>query len=125
MRYFGTRAVNITPPFSDTRLSLQLTANTAQAFDWPTDTDLFRISLGSTQASVQAQAYFDFISTGAAIPTTGGLIQLTSASSAGVLASGNFDRFYQRPRSSTGFSVIAGSSFQLCMEFWSRRGTTG
>lgn len=123
MRYFGTRAVNITPVFTDSKLSLQLTANTGQAFDWPTDTDMFRIALGSTGANLQAQAFFDFASTAAAIPSTAGVI--TTATSAGILISGNYDRIYQRPRSSTGFSVIAGSSFQLCMEFWSRRGTTG
>lgn len=123
MRYFGTRALPQTPVFTDTKLSLILTANTGQAFDWPAETDAFRIALGSTQANLQAQAYFDFASTGAAIPTTGGVI--TTGSSGGVLISGNYDRMYIRPRASTGFSVIAGSSFQFCMEFWSRAGTTG
>lgn len=123
MRYFGTRAVNTTPVFTDTKLSLLLTANSAQAFDYPTGTDMFRIALGSTGASLQAQAFFDFSSTAVAVPTTGGVI--TTATSGGILISGNYDRIYQRPRGSTGFSVIAQSSFQLCMEFWSRAGTTG
>lgn len=122
MRYFGTRAVPMIPVMPDTKLSLLLTANTGQAFDYPAGTDLVRFSVGSTQASLNGLVFADLASTGAALPTTGGVI--TTASSGGIILSGNFDRSYLRPRGSTGFSLISGSSFQVCAEFWSRAGTT-
>ena len=71
MRYFGQRQVPITPAIPDVILSLQLTAATAQAFDYPTGVDMFRVSVGSTIAN-QLTVYFNPASTGAVVPTTAG-----------------------------------------------------
>lgn len=122
MNYFGTRATPTIPQIPSHRLSLVLTANSAQAFDYPAGTDLVRFTVGSTAASLTGLVFGDLISTSAALPTTGGTI--TTASSGGILLSGNFDRMYQRHRDSTGFSLISASSFSVCVEFWTRTGST-
>lgn len=123
MNYFGQRQIPPVMAIPSHRLSLLLTANSAQAFDYPTATDLVRFSIGSTVASLNGMVFADLTSTAAAAPTTGAVVT-TANSSGGILLSGNFDRMYQRPRSSTGFSLISGSSFQICVEFWTRTGST-
>jgi hypothetical protein len=122
MRYFGHREVPSSPAIPDTTLNLLLTANTGQAFDYPTGTDLFRITPGSTIQGASSLT-FNPSSTAAALPTTSGAISSTAAGQNIQIGVGD-TRVYQRPRASTGFSLIAGSSMSVSMEFWSRAGTT-
>jgi hypothetical protein len=119
MRAFGSNdPLNQCPIVPDTRLSLLLTAASAQAFNWPSsDAQIVRISVGSTISGVTGPVFFDFASTGAALPTTGGVVS-TLGSSGGIAVSVGQPRIYQRVADSTGFSLIAGSSFSVCMEFW-------
>lgn len=124
MRYFGTLEVPAIPVIPDTALSLLLTAASAQAFDYPTGTDLFRISAASTAAGVSGPVAFNPSSTAAAVPTTSGAIS-SSAGGQNILLSAGDARMYQRPRGSTGFSLISPSSMSVSVEFWSRAGTTG
>lgn len=123
MNYMGTRAVAPIPAIPSHRLSLLLTAGTAQAFDYPTAADLLRITVGTTVASIAGLVFFDLTSTGAALPTTGAVVT-TANTSGGISVTGNEARMYVRPRSSTGFSLISGSSFPVCIEFWTRTGST-
>lgn len=123
MRYFGNRQISQAPTLPDSKLSLLLTAGSPQAFDYPAGTDLVRISAGSTQGSLGV-IFFTPNSTGAALPTTGAVVVTTHDSSGGIAITPGEDKVYQRPRSSTGFSVISPSSAYFCVEFWSRAGTT-
>lgn len=121
MRYFGNRATPSILVSPDTRLSLLLTAGSGQAFDYPAGTDVVRLSVGSTIASLFGPVFFAPASTGAALPTTGGVVT-TGDSSGGIPLMGSSPYTFQRPRGSTGFSLISGSSFSVCAEFWSRAG---
>lgn len=128
MRYFGNLHTPFSPSIPDTRLSVLLTAATAQAFDYPTGTDLVRFTIGSTLGSSLGSNYGGPVflepnSTGAALPTTGGAVT-TAGTSGGIPLMVGQEKLYQRPRGSTGFSLIAASSFSVCAEFWSRAGTT-
>lgn len=123
MRYFGHREVPSAPVIPDTTLCLLLTAATGQAFDYPTGTDLFRITPGSTIQGA-SNIFFNPSSTAAAVATTAGTISSTAGGQNILIGVGD-TRVYQRPRGSTGFSLIAGSSMPVSIEFWSRAGTTG
>jgi hypothetical protein len=124
MRYFGNLNTPVYPAIPDTVLSLQLTAATGQAFDYPAGCDLVRVSMGSSVAG-QGVVYFNGGSTGAVLPTTLGVIAGTTLTTGhNVPITQGMAQTWQRPRGTTGFSVIAPSSFQVCVEFWSRAGTT-
>lgn len=123
MRYFGNLHTPMHPVFPDTVLSLQMTAGSGQAFDYPTGCDLVRVSVGSSVAG-QGVAYFNGVSTGAVLPTTSHTIT-TATTQLNVPITPGEGRIYQRPRGTTGFSLIAPTSIQACVEFWSRAGVTG
>lgn len=125
MRYFGTLEVPQIPVIPDTTLNLLITAASQQAFDYPAGTDLFRITVSSTFAGVPGPVAFNPSSTAAALPATGQTSASSSAGGQNILMSVGDSRMYQRPRGSTGFSIISGSSHSVGMEFWSRAGTTG
>lgn len=123
MRFFGHREVPQIPTLPDTTLSLLLTANSAQAFDYPTNCDLLRVAVSSTVATVNGPVIFNPSSTGAALPTTGGTISSTvGGQNIGLNVTAPY--MYQRPRGSTGFSMICASSLSVTMEFWTRTGQT-
>lgn len=120
MRTFGSidplSMVSVPP---DTKLSLLLTAASAQAFDYPSsDAQLFRVTVNSTISGVRGPVAFNFDSTAVSLPTTGAVI--TTASSNGLLVSVDTPRMFQRPPTSTGFALIAGSSYSVCIEFWKK-----
>ena len=121
MRAFGSMdPMSQVPLVPDTRLSLLLTAASGQAFNWPSsEAQLIRVSVGSTISGVHGPAFFDFASTGAALPTTGGVFT-TLGSSGGIPVSVGQPRMFQRSADSTGFSVIAGSSVSICVECWKK-----
>ena len=118
MRYFGSLRTPAAPVIPDTVLSVQLTAGTAQAFDYPSGADLVRVSMGSSVAG-QGVVFFNPSSTGAVLPTTLGAVT-TATSGHNIPITQGAPMAWQRPRGSTGFSLIAPSSFQACVEFWSR-----
>lgn len=120
MKTFGSiDPLSHVPVVPDTRLSLLLTATSAQAFNWPSsDAQIFRVTVGSTIV-LAAPVFFDFTSTGAALPTTGAIVS-TVGSSGGLSVPAGQSRIYQRDPNSTGFSLIAGSSHSVCMEFWKK-----
>lgn len=122
MRYFGTLEVPAIPVIPDTTLNLLLTAASAQAFDYPAGTDLIRISAASTVAGVGV-VFFNPSSTAAAAASTAGAISST-AGGQNIGISPADARMFQRPRLSTGFSLISGSSLSVSVEFWSRAATT-
>lgn len=122
MRYFGNTHTPPAPVAPDTTLCLLLTAATGQAFDYPTGTDLYRITPGSTAAGV-SNIFFNPSSTAAAVATTAGTISSTVGGQNIVVGVGD-QRTYQRPRGSTGFSLIAASSLPVSVEFWGRAATT-
>lgn len=122
MRYFGNLHTPPHPVAPDTWLSVLLTASSIHAFDWPASCDLFRITVGSTIASIAGPVFFSPHTANAAVATTGGTI--TSGTSGCIPITGADGVIYQRPRLSTGFSIIAGSSFTVCVEMWKRGGTT-
>lgn len=124
MRYFGHRETPSNPSIPDTVLSLLLTAATAQAFDYPTGCDLFRIAVSSTITNVYGPVIFNPSTTAAALPTTAGVVSSTvGGQNIGMNVTAPYT--YQRPRGSTGFSLICSSSLSVSIEFWSRAGTTG
>lgn len=123
MRYFGHREIPAAPSLPDTVLSVLLTAGTAQAFDYPTDTDLVRVTPGSTITGV-SNVFFNPSSSAAAVATTAGVATTASAGLNIIIGVGD-TRTWQRPRASTGFSLVCASSLPVSVEFWSRRGVTG
>lgn len=125
MRYFGNRSIREgTPVFTDSVAIFVLAANTAQAMDYPAGTDMMRIAFTSSAGANQLAGVFNGASTGAAWGSsqtaTGG------SSTANMLVPPAQNEFWaQRPRGSTGFSVIAPTSGYCHVDFWSRAGTTG
>lgn len=117
MRSFASRFDEI-PGFPDTRLTVLLTAGTAQAFDWPTGTDVVRITVASTVSGVAGPLFFEPNTTGAAVATTGGAVTTGGSSGGLVISAALPPAVYRRNRSSTGFSIIAGSSYSVGLEFW-------
>lgn len=125
MRFWGHREIPQTRVIPDTGLSVLLTAATVQVFDYPTGCDLFRISVSSTIANFNGPVIFNPSSTGAALPTTTGTVSTAGSSTVNIGVNVTLPFEYQRPRGSTGFSLICASSMSVSMEFWSRAGTTG
>lgn len=123
MRYFGTLGVPSIPVLPDSVLSLLLTAATAQAFDYPTGSDMLRITAGCTAPGGAASVFFNPSSTAAVLPTTAGVIT-TATSGHNIPITPGDSRMFQRPRASTGFALICGTSLSIAVEFWSRAGTT-
>lgn len=118
MRFYGPIQVPQTPTLPDTALALLLTAGSGQAFDYPGGCDLVRVSAGSTAAGFTT-VYFNPNSTGATVPTTAGAVT-TASSGINIAVSVGDAKTFQRPRGSTGFSLISASSLTCSVEFWSR-----
>lgn len=119
MRFFGTQSTPRDPVIPDTTLQLLLTAASGQAFNYPAGADLIRV----TNASTLAGGYVTFnpSSTAAAVATTGATIS-SSVAGQNIPIPAGASRVYQVPGGSTGFSLIAGSSHAVGVEFWSRGG---
>lgn len=126
MRYFGHRETPPAPTLPDTILGLLLTASSVQAFDWPTATDLVRVTAGST-AQGFGTIFFNPLSTSAALPTTGAVFSTGSTASSSLMNIAITQAapiVFQRPRSSTGFSVISPTSSYLSVECWTKTGSS-
>lgn len=123
MRYVGARFDQI-PVLPDTVLSLLLTAGTAQAFDYPTGADIVRVTAGTTAAAAAPSVFFNPATTGAVLPTTPSSLTTATSHHNIPITPGDGGRIFQRPRGSTGFSVVCGTSLSVCVEVWSRAGTT-
>ena len=120
MRFWGTKQTPHTPVVPDVVLSLQMTVGTAQAFDYPAGTDLVRVTVGSSVAG-QGVLYFNPNSTAAVLPTTSATAT-TATSGHSVPITPGEGRMYQLHGGSTGFGLVAPTSVQACVEFWSRAG---
>lgn len=119
MRFWGPKAVPEIPVFPDAVTTVVVTSN-AQAADYPTGTDLVRVTFSSTVGG-NLNGVFNPASTGAAWGTSA---SATAGSTVSNIIVGSDSRMFQRPRGSTGYSVV-GSSNALCtLEFWSKQGTT-
>lgn len=124
MRFWGNKQTPAHPELPDTVLSVKLTAATGQAFDYPVSCDMVRVSAGSTAAGFET-IFFNPNSTGAVVPTTGfGIATTASSTQQNIAISLGEGRIFQRPRSSTGFSLVSVSSLFACVEFWTKGGTT-
>lgn len=101
------------PP--DTIQTLLIAASSGQALDWPTDSQLARLSGVSTAGAVM-NFWASLNSTRAAAPSSG----LSTGSTAGDLPSAAIQgsRVFQIPGGSTGYSVAALSSGYVTIETW-------
>lgn len=100
------------PP--DTVYTLLIAGSSGQAVDWPTNTQIVRLS-GVTTAGAALNFVANLFSTAAAAPSSG---LSTSSTSANHPVSGAL--MFQVPASSTGFSVAALSSGYVFAECWRR-----
>lgn len=126
MRYFGHRETPQHPTLPDTVLGLLLTASSVQAFDWPANTDLVRVTAGST-AQGFGTIFFNPLSTSANLPTTAAVFSTGSTASStlmNIAITQASPVTFQRPRSSTGFSVISPTSSYLSVECWTKTGSS-
>jgi hypothetical protein len=101
-----------TPP--DTVVNFALAAATAQAADWPSGTQVLRVS-GISSANSALCFYINPRTTAAALPVNG-----TTATTATTLQQLAIigERYMQVPASSTGFSLYASSSGYAVIECW-------
>ena len=120
MRFWGPDVVPEVPVFPDTVTTVVVTS-AAQAADYPTGVDLVRVTFASTVGGNLA-GVFNPSSTGAAWGTSA---SGTAGSSLSNVIVGSDSRTFQRPRTSTGYSVVGSSNAICTLEFWSRAGTTG
>lgn len=113
MRAYGTlHPTDLIPTPPDTVNTLLIAGSSGQAMDWPTGTQIARLSAVST-VGASLNFMVNMFSTACAAPASG-----SSASSTGtnhpVMGSGTF----QVPGGSTGFSVAALSSGYVMVECW-------
>jgi hypothetical protein len=120
MRFFGPDVTPLAPVLPDSVYTINL-VNAAQAADYPSGTDLVRVTFCSTAGAAVA-GVFNGNSTGAAWGSSASATAGSSAANSIVPAGQSI--VFQRNRSSTGFSVIASSNALCTVECWSRAGTT-
>jgi hypothetical protein len=100
------------PP--DTVYTLLIAGSSGQAVDWPTNTQIVRLS-GVTTSGAALNFVANLFSTAAAAPSSG---LSTSSTAANHPVSGAL--MFQVPGGSTGFSVAALSSGYVFAECWRR-----
>ena len=122
MRTFNSRVPGF-PIAPDTVLSLQLTANSAQTFAYPASAHLVRVTVGSSVAG-QGVVFFNPGSSQASLPTTTATVTTATTLHAMPVTAGGEAYTCQRAMSSTNFGLIAPTSVQVCIEFWSRGSTS-
>ena len=114
MRSFSANATSIPVP-PDTRITLLLAATVAQEIDYPTGTQVVRLT-GLSSAGAQYNFYVNLHSSAAALPTSGSTATTGSTGiSVPVLGMREFSVF-----TSTGLSVIAPTSGYVHIECWRR-----
>lgn len=122
MRSYGslhpTEQVPLPP---DTVNTMLLAGGTAQAMDWPADTEIVRLT-GLTTAGAQFNFMVNLFSTAAAIPSSGSTS--STSGSTGVSHPVLGEATFQIPGGSTGFSVIGhtGSSGYVYAQCWQKGG---
>lgn len=100
------------PP--DTVNTMLIASSSGQAMDWPTGTQMARLS-GMSTAGAAMNFFVNLYSTACAVPTTG-----SSVSSTGVVHPVMGSASFQIPGASTGFSVAALSSGYVMVECWKK-----
>ena len=119
MRFHGPKGTPSAPVLPDS-VTTVLLANAAQAADYPAGTDLVRVTFMST-AGAYLCGVFNPASTAAA---WGSSASATAGSTRANILVSSDGVLFQRPRGSTGYSVVASSNALCTLEFWSRAGTT-
>lgn len=122
MRTYGSlHPTEQVPAPPDTVNTLLLAGGTAQAMDWPTGTEIVRLT-GLTTAGAQYNFLVNLFSTAAAIPSSGSTS--STSGSTGVSHPVLGEATFQIPGGSTGFSVIShtGSSGYVYAQCWQKGG---
>lgn len=119
MRGFGAKFDQI-PVLPDTVGQRVLAGGTGEAVDYPTDTDVVRLSAATTASGVYGFV-FNPSSTAAAWPADD-QSSTTASTGLNIVVPPGESRIYQRPSGSTGFSLISGTSGIVSYEFWKRGG---
>lgn len=119
MRFWGTKATPNTPVVPDA-VTTVLVTSAAQAADYPSNTDLVRVTFCSTTGGNLA-GVFNPESTGAAWGTSA---SATAGSTVSNIIVNSASKIFQIPRESTGYSIVGSSNAICTLEFWSRVGTT-
>ena len=109
------------PAPTDAIAFLVLSAGTAQAVDYPSGTEIVRLS-GMTTAGAVLGFVVNINTSGAAlgssvVPSSG---VTTATSQQNVICPAGWSLTYQLPGGSTGFSVVAGAAGYVSAEFWGR-----
>lgn len=123
MRSFGVwNPSHLIPVPSDTVGCAVLAANAGEAFDWPTGTNVVRLS-GATTAGGAYAFVFNAGSTGATWPSSDS-VGTTASSGWNAMVPTGGSVMYQisSTASSTGFSVVSPTSGIVTFEFWKRGG---
>lgn len=120
MRFFGPKETPAAPVFPDTVATFVVTS-AAQAADYPAGVDLVRVTFTSSVGAYLC-GVFNPSSTGASWGTSA---SGTAGSTQSNVLVGSDGVMFQRPRGSTGYSVVGSSNGICTLEFWSRAGTTG
>ena len=117
MRSYGPNPINF--PLPPDTVNTIIAGTTAQAMDWPTDTQLVRLSGISTGGALM-NFYVNMFSTAAALPSSGSTS--STAGTTGVSHPIQGSAIFQVPANSTGFSVIARSSGYIHAECYQKGG---
>lgn len=115
MRSFAARFDSIAAP-PDTVATLALAGATGEAQDYPSNTDVVRVSASTTAGAAQAVA-FNATSTGAVWPSAD-VAATTATTNLNALIPAGESRVYRIPRGSTGYSAVMGTSGIVTFEFW-------
>jgi len=118
MRGFSARFEFIPVP-ADTQTMVVLAANTAQAFDWPTDAHVVRLTGATTGSSTPYNAFAFVLNPVSTYAVWGSSFSAsTSSSGQNTLVDGPTGKWFRIPDASTGFSVAAGQPGLVGIEFW-------
>lgn len=119
MRYIGAKVE--VPALPDSVAVFLLAANAAQLADYPTGTDYVRVGFASTGGAALAGVF----NGGSGGALWGSSHTATAGSTAAdALVPAGVSQTFQRPRSSTGYSVIAPAAGVCHVECWSRAPTS-
>ena len=122
MRGYAARFDNAPAP-ADTHSLIVLAANTAQAFDWPTDAHVVRFTGATTGSSAPHNAFAFCMNPVSTYAVWGSSFSgSTSSSGQNALVDGPSGRTFQIPADSTGYSLAAGAPGVVGIEFWKRGG---
>lgn len=115
MRHYSARYDSIPVP-ADTHSTVVLAANTAQSFDWPTDTYVMRVTGSCTASSAPFAFCLNPVSTYAVWGTA--FTASTASSGQNLVVTSDAPKAFRRHSASTGFSLAAPAAGIVGVEFW-------